>query len=235
MAKLSEAMIKGLRAIADGGGGSAPARTVQALRSRGLVRGPYEGQYVPTLAGRDTLDRIEREAERLSRPVPAGAFVEPAARRAPVLDHEYEDDYEADPAAYERAVEQHTGPSVRLTPAPADTKSEATDAEVLQLLAVLDAGGIVHRALYQEYGVTDAGPFRLNLEAVNRAARDAVRFDLVRQTFTNHEYVLTVEPIHLDTETGATACARYTGERAGGSRLRVTTDPDKVTHERCKR
>lgn len=139
---------------------------------------------------------------------------------------------EAKAAAESHADPDPSGPSVRLTPAPADTKREATDAEVLQLCAMLDAGVRVTRSLYQEYTVTGTGGWTLNLDAVNRAARDAVRFGLARQAFVDRHYVLTAEPIHLDTGTGMTGCG--VAQSYSTIRRRWTTDPAKVTHERCR-
>lgn len=295
MSKLSPAMVNGLREIASPEQTrEIQPRTLAALRARFLIK-PVAGGWQVTKSGRHHLEQIDRdakakrdEAERLSRPVPAKAFVEPSASVPLVLDFEYEDEADEIPAApverthghepvdasgmcvrfverpdgrtvqcgepvkapihepaaylaYEREMrsaldEWKSGPSVRLTTAPDDVRQEATDAEVLQLCAMLDHGASVHRALFQSYGVMDAGPFRLDLDAVNRAARDAVRFGLVRQALVGREYLLTVEPIHLLTgDEQVTRCGRYPGAvRLGGHRLRVTSDPTRVTHEGCE-
>jgi hypothetical protein len=106
MSKLSDGMVKILRAVRDAN----PDSPVQAwdvkgpslagLRRRFAVK--QDGEILAlTPTGRTLLaehERAERtaaeRAERKSRPVPSSAFVEPSARTAPVLNHEYEDEYE---------------------------------------------------------------------------------------------------------------------------------------------
>lgn len=267
MAKLSEAQVKALRAAREAGasGVEIKGRTRTALSGMFAIVPTVHGNgtYSITPTGGTYLDEHERaekakqeQAERASRPVPASAFVEPSARTAPVMGLEYEDEQDEEPMCREGDDEPHpigspeciltqlaeterpeSGPTVQLTPRPEDVEQEATDAEILQLLTMLDHGASVHRGLYQEYGVLDAGPFRLNLDAVNRAARDAVRFGLARQTYSDRLYRLEVEPIHLLTGDGqVTPCGRYpVAARNSGKRLRVTADPAKVTHDFCQK
>lgn len=234
MAKLSEAQIKGLRAVERGEGSTVPARTRDALKARFLVKtDDSTGVRVLLLtpSGRSALREHERavkqeqeQAERASRPVPGSAFVEPSARTAPVMGLEYDEEPDDFPCC--------SGPSVRLTPAPAGVEQEATDAEILQLLTLLDSGVKISRALYQGYVVTGPLPFRVDLDALNRAARDAVRFGLARQEFVDRLYRLSAEPIHLEQRDWDTKCGRSV--YPGSGRYRVTTDPAKVTHDRCK-
>jgi hypothetical protein len=108
---------------------------------------------------------------------------------------------------------------------------DAPDAEVLQLLALLDGGVRVVRQPYQEWRCRTFVP--LDPGKLHRAAVTASRRGLAfPATAHGGGYVLHAAPIHLDAGNGATRCGDPLDVRP--CRLRYTADPTKVTHEKCR-
>jgi hypothetical protein len=283
MAKLSDPMIKALRAIADAGPDGMDARgpSVAALQRRLMVKrtGPRKVTITPSgeaaLRHAEEIERRARQAqERASRPIPATAFVEPSASRPVAAFPEYEDETE-EPAADCSAQYVPSGrapyscdreaghegdhwgsngtavavwddrsphavpaasPVVLLTARVTARTPDATDAELLQLLALLDADVIVTRRLYQDWRLESETPLPLDPERVAAAAAEAVAQHLAHAAPVAHgRYRLRPEPIHLvGTDPAFTVCGVRTTGRQIGHRIRYTRDPDKATHDRCK-
>lgn len=128
--------------------------------------------------------------------------------------------------------EAPAGPTVRLTPPALSVPIEASDGELLQLLAMMDAGMRVRRMSYRPWRVDSIDGFVfaewLNTDRLDRVATAATWFGLAREvSFGNGWYGLSAEPIHLDTGRCRHPLRNTT------DRLRITSDPSKVTHQGC--
>lgn len=208
MNELTEPMIAILRKVARGDQPK-PGATRSALLRRGLVEWSAPNEVALTDAGRVALDALDGKVPATPQPGsnPDGS----------------------------RMYATSDGPSVLLSPT--TEPAEVPDAELLQLLALLDSGVRITRRLYQAWRV-DGSPITLDPVKVDRAARAAIADGLATRTVEGiagrEVFVLRAEPIHLAKNDSESVCKRRL-RRAGGQRLRYTTDASKATHDRCKR